>query len=160
MDADFLKSFDLNIGDGIDRGEKSPGLNALLPVLYANNYDGTEKKYHHFGNAVFRRENGNWLADFGANEEGFMEFVAAMKLFKLHDHKFWQDAFSSAHAVWLRDDLKKAAREKVFFCIDSISRRVVFFENPAVALLFDTLEKTARYLSGEDIKIELVEDDV
>lgn len=159
MDTDFLKSFDLQVGDGIDRGGKNVGLNAILPVLYANVYDGQEKKYQHFGKARFLREHGNWLADFGDNQEGFIKFVEAMKLFKLHDHKFWQEAFASAYAVWLRDELKKAAQEKVFFCIDSITRRVIFFENPAVALLFDTLEKTARFLSGEDIKIELVEDE-
>ena len=82
-----------------------------------------------------------------------------MKKFSLHDHRFWRDAFRAAANVWQKPELAHAAEHQVFFFIDPERLQVIFFESPAVALLFDTLEKTARLLSGSgDLKIEMVDD--
>jgi hypothetical protein len=158
MDHDFLKSFDLNVGDAIDRGEADPGEDALFAMLYASPYDGKKQRYLHVGEACLGRRGTHWLVDFAGNAQGFEKFLLAMKKFSLHDHQFWRDAFRSAANVWQKPELAKAADYHVFFFIDPENTQVIFFENPAVALLFDTLEKTARLLAGGgDIKIELAE---
>lgn len=161
MDVSFLKAFELDVGDGIDRGEADPGPKAIVPVLFAQPYDGEKKRFQHFGEAVLAMDEGRWGISFGANQDGFARFLQAMKEFKLHDHVFWRHAFRSAAAVWRREELTEAGEAHVFFFIDPEARRVMFFEHPGIVLLFDTLDKTARFLRGgsdQDLKIELVDD--
>ena len=60
MDTGFLDAFALDLGDGLDRGTDR-GPDALLPVLYANAYDGVKRRYEHFGEAVLARREGHGL---------------------------------------------------------------------------------------------------